>query len=92
MVEIPCTGFDWDKGNNQKNWIKHQVSMIESEEVFFNKPLLKSNDVAHSSIEKRYYVLGKTNLGRNLFQAYTIRNNQIRIICARDMTKREKEI
>ena len=31
--------FDWDEGNARKN-DKHGVSMAESEQVFFNEPLL----------------------------------------------------
>ena len=31
-------GFDWDEGNKQKNWEKHQVDFRECEEVFFNQP------------------------------------------------------
>ena len=26
-------GFDWDKGNIEKNWKKHRVAHIECEEV-----------------------------------------------------------
>lgn len=35
-----CTGFEWDKGNNDKNWRKHRVSREEAEQVFSNRPLL----------------------------------------------------
>lgn len=31
-----ATGFDWDAGNVEKNWRKHQVSAAECEQVFFN--------------------------------------------------------
>ena len=34
-----CTGFDWDDGNQGKNWEKHGVSDGEAEEIFFNDPL-----------------------------------------------------
>ncbi len=86
-----CDGFEWDEGNSDKNWIRHQVSRTECEEVFFNIPLLVANDRKHSTAENRYYVLGQTDRGRLLFIAFTIRNNLIRIISARDMTKREIE-
>ncbi|RFC35327.1 MAG: hypothetical protein DID92_2727744179 [Candidatus Nitrotoga sp. SPKER] len=32
-------GFDWDDGNDRKN-DKHGVSMSETEQLFFNDPLL----------------------------------------------------
>ena len=35
-----CTGFEWDEGNITKNWDKHDVAMVECEQIFFNKPLI----------------------------------------------------
>ncbi|MGH7599391.1 MAG: BrnT family toxin [bacterium] len=84
-----CTGFDWDEGNSDKNWIQHHVSDSECEEVFFNRPLIVGDDKKHSATEKRYYVLGRTDTDRYLFVAFTIRNNLIRIISARDMNNKE---
>ncbi len=85
-------GFSWDDGNLGKNWIKHKVSQNECEQVFFNLPLIVSPDVKHSYFEKRFYILGATNFKRKLFIAFTIRNKLIRVISARDMTKKEKKI
>lgn len=33
------TGFEWDKGNEQKN-VKHGVTPAEAEQVFLNEPLV----------------------------------------------------
>lgn len=85
-------GFDWDDGNRRKNWEKHGVDYTECEEVFFNKPLLMDDDTKHSFQENRYYVLGRSNRGRTLFVVFTIRNNQIRVISARDQSKKERKI
>lgn len=91
MVDLSnVTGFDWDEGNRDKNWINHQVSTNECEEVYFNFPLLLHPDPAHSSTEARYFVLGQTNAGRHLFIAFTFRNDKIRVISARDMSKKER--
>jgi hypothetical protein len=84
-----CSGFDWDEGNSDKNLISHQVSDSECEEVFFNRPLIVADDKKHSITEKRYYVLGRTDADRYLFVAFTIRNNLIRVISARDMNNNE---
>ena len=84
-------GFDWDDGNRTKNWIKHQVSTAECEEVFFNLPLLYADDKQHSQEERRCYVLGQTNAERLLFIAFTIRTNKIRVISARDMSREERQ-
>ncbi len=87
-----CSGFEWDKGNQNKNTEKHGVSSWECEQVFFNKPLLLNEDTKHSSQEKRCYALGKTNANRKLFIAFTIRKPLIRIISARNMSRKEREI
>jgi hypothetical protein len=84
-----CIGFDWDDGNLGKNWAKHRVSDGEAEELFFNDPLVAGADPARSKKERRYYALGRTGANRLLFVAFTIRKNLIRVISARDMTKRE---
>jgi len=86
-------GFDWDRGNIDKNWEKHQVMFWECEEIFFNEPLLVQSDEKHSNpAEIRYYALGKTNFKRRLFVVFTIRNNSIRVISARSMSQKEKHI
>lgn len=86
-------GFDWDKGNIDKNWTKHEVLFWECEEVFANRPLLIQADEKHFlDDEKRFYVLGRTNEGRFLFEVFTIRNFKIRVISARSMSKKEKDI
>ncbi len=86
-----CIGFDWDKGNIDKNWLKHKVSPAECEQTFFNRPLVVQDDVMHSKTEKRFYALGKTNSNRAIFIAFTIRENHIRVISARDMSFKERE-
>lgn len=87
-----CTVFDWDVGNKDKNWIKHQVSNSECEQIFFNSPLIVHFDEKHSDMEDRFYALGHTDLGRILFVVFTVRNKKIRIISARDMNSKEREI
>ena len=84
-----CTGFDWDDGNQGKNWEKHGVSDAECEQIFFNDPLVAGADSKQSKRERRYYALGCTDVGRALFVAFTIRKNLIRVISGRDMTKAE---
>lgn len=88
---LDSTGFEWDKGNIEKNWLKHRVSPTECEQIFFNEPLLVVEDLNHSQRERRYYALGRTDTGRLLFVAFTVRNKLIRIISARDMTLRERK-
>lgn len=84
--------FQWDEGNESKNWIQHQVSKFEAEEVFFNEPVLLFHDSKHSQVEKRHFVLGKTDADRKLMIVFTARSRQIRVISARDMSKKERKI
>lgn len=87
-----CVGFQWDEGNAEKNWSGHRVSRSECEEVFFAEPLIAALDFAHSGDEPRYYVLGQTAQGRRLFIACTIRDQLIRVISARPMSRRERRV
>ncbi len=84
-------GFLWVKGNDVKNSISHDVSKFEAEQVFFNEPLLLYYDERHSLCEERYYVLGNTDDGRRLMIAFVERGKLIRVISARDMSKKERE-
>jgi len=86
-----CTGFEWDAYNINKNWEKHNVSPVESEQIFFNNPLLIASDIKHSKAESRYYALGITDRERKLFIAFTIRDLKIRVISSRDMSKKERD-
>ena len=87
-----CVGFEWDEGNSEKNWLLHKVIRGEMEQLFFNQPLLVAGDALHSVTEERYFALGITNRKRLLFVVFTIRGDLIRVISARDMTKKEREI
>ena len=84
------TGFDWAAGNERKSEAKHAVNRFDAEQVFFNQPLIVRHDHAHSRSETRYYALGRTDVDRLLFVAFTIRIDNIRVISARDMTRSEK--
>lgn len=86
------TSFDWDEGNRDKNWLRHQVTTGECEQVFFNQPLLVLPDIRHSQQESRYYALGQTDAGRKLFVVFTVRGSLLRIISARDMSRKERKI
>lgn len=86
-----CKGFEWDEGNERKNWELHQVTPEEAEDLFFNQPLVVRSDARHSAREKRYYALGQTTAGRRLFVVFTIRSSRLRVISIRDMNRKENE-
>lgn len=91
MIPDEITGFDWDEGKIDKNWLLHQASNSQSEEVFFNKPLI-INYAKYPELESRYFALGITDAGRKLALVYTTRDKKIRIISARDMSRKEREV
>ncbi|MDB4322327.1 BrnT family toxin [bacterium] len=87
-------GFEWDQGNALKSETKHGVSQSESEQIFFNQPILIVEDMKHSHTESRFHALGKTNSVRCLHVTFTLRSSGslIRVISARDMHKKERMV
>ena len=81
--------FDWDGGNIDKN-LKHGVNDKEAEEVFGSQKKVVMKDEAHSLAEDRYLIWGVTNKGRTLSIFFTLRKNKVRIISARDMSRKER--
>ena|SRR5581483_6374778 len=82
--------FDWDAGNSGKNKRRHEVEDWECEEVFFDPRKIMLKDRLHSGQEERFILLGKTRQERLLYLAFMIRNEKVRIISARDVTKRKE--
>jgi len=68
-----CRGFQWDEGNAEKNWVKHHVSRGETEQVFFNRPLMVVAGEQRVELTPRYDALGHTDAGRLLFVGCTSR-------------------
>ena len=91
VFKSPLT-FEWDAGNKDKNWRKHRVTHEECEEVFFDphKRLLKT--VLHMNSEPRHVMIGHTKHKRLLFVAFTIRQSRIRVISARDLSRKERKL
>jgi uncharacterized DUF497 family protein len=87
-----CTGFEWDAGNIDKNWERHQVSAAECEQAFFQRPVLIASDPEHSQTEPRFAALGHTAAGRLLSIVFTTRGTLIRVISARPMSRRERRL
>ena len=94
MINLPePITFVWDSGNEYKSRDKHDVSIQEVEEAFFDLNKKLFDDYAHSDKkEVRYILLGQTQKNRLLYVAFTIRNNQIRAISARDLNKKERPL
>jgi uncharacterized DUF497 family protein len=87
-----CTGFDWDSGNVPKLESRHKVTAGECEQVFFQEPLLVAPDHEHSKSEERWATLGRSQDGRALAIIFTIREDRIRVLSARDMNRKERRL
>lgn len=46
----------------------------------------------HSWAEERYFALGHTDSGRLLLKVFTLRGTRVRVISARLMSRREREV
>jgi uncharacterized protein len=93
MIDLSTLdGFEWDDGNREKNWFVHQVEWTEAEEAFLSSPIIVLPDPKHSLAENRLVLLGRTLADRRLVVVFTIRNNRIRVISARDMSKKERKM
>lgn len=95
MIDLArIVGFEWDAGNSRKSEEKHGVAQSEAEQVFLNEPLLVASDIRHSATEARLHALGRTDAGRFLHLTFTLRAESalLRVISARDMSRRERKI
>jgi len=85
------SGFDWDRGNRGKCQ-KHGVSIAEIEDLFTHSPRI-APDPRHSANEDRLIAVGRTNAGRPVFVAFTLRTKKkrrlIRPVMARYMHAKE---
>lgn len=83
-------GFDWDDGNVYKNEEKHGLNYKKIEEIFFNEPLLIVEDFSHSEYECRCVAYGRDDNDMKVMVVFTVQTKYIRVISAREMTKKEK--
>jgi uncharacterized DUF497 family protein len=85
--------FDWDIWNTQKNEVKHGVSRIEAESVFFDLDQVIFADRTHSTkAEKRLIIYAKSMENRVLMVGFTRRYGKIRVITARSASKKERKV
>jgi uncharacterized protein len=82
--------FEWDRAKAVANVEKHRVSFEEAVTVF-QDPLAKLHaDPDHSESEPRAILVGHSARNRLLLVAFTDRQGKIRLISARQVTRRER--
>lgn len=83
--------FEWDEEKARANLAKHDVSFEEAKTVFDDPLYVDLHDPDHSQDEHRYIMIGQSNQGRVLIVSYTERDDTIRLINAREMTRSERK-
>jgi uncharacterized DUF497 family protein len=83
--------FEWNPRKAESNLRKHRVSFVEAATVFGDDLAITVPDPDHSIDEERCITIGWSNRRRLLMVAHADRGNRIRIISARELTRREQK-
>jgi uncharacterized protein len=82
--------FSWDARKAAANLKKHGVDFREAATVFDDALSTTFPDRDHSSAEQRFLTLGQSAQGRVLVVSHTDEDVRIRLISAREATRRER--
>lgn len=82
--------FEWDADKAATNVANHGVTFEEASTVFADPLSYSVRDPRHSRGEARFAILGQSARGRLLAVFFTERGPRIRIISAREATRRER--
>lgn len=83
--------FDWDSNKARLNLKKHSIDFEEAKTVFRDPLAYIFDDEWHSVGEQREIIIGHDDQNRLLLVCFTERNQIIRIISARLVTKKERQ-
>ena len=83
--------FEWDPAKARDNEAKHSVTFREATEAFADPLSSTALDPDHSREEDRFVIFRQTLADRYLVVAFTERGGRLRIISARQMTRRERQ-
>lgn len=84
--------FEWDPSKAKTNLYRHGVAFMEAATVFGDPLATTFADPDHEDGEARWITLGLSTAGRLLFVAHAERGEAIRIISARQATRRERKL
>jgi uncharacterized DUF497 family protein len=84
--------LEWDPWKAEQNLRKHGVSFAEAATVLADPLSETAHDPAHSDREDRFLTVGHSAQKRLLIVAHTERDNHIRIISARELTRSERRV
>jgi hypothetical protein len=83
--------FEWDEGKAAANFKKHGVSFYEAATLFGDPLGITMPDPDHSTAEDRFLMVGQSGQGRLILVSFAERNDRIRIINARELTRAERK-
>ena len=83
--------FEWDRAQDAANRTKHGVSFAEAMTVFGDPLAISIDDPDHSQGESQFLTTGLSATGRLLIVAHTDRGGRLRIISAREVSRRERQ-
>lgn len=83
--------FEWDENKAAANLSKHGVAFDEAKTVFEDALYVDFYDPDRSYDEHRYIIVGQSKLGRLLIVSYAEREDAIRLISARETTRKERQ-
>ena len=83
--------FEWDTNKAESNFEKHGVTFQEAATVFGDPLSYTFDDSDHSDKELRFLMVGQSSAGKLLIISHTQREDTIRIISARELTKQERK-
>jgi uncharacterized protein len=82
--------FEWDPDKAASNFEKHGIGFHDAATVFGDPLAVTYHDMIHSADEDRFITFGATVSGRFVVVVHADRGDRIRLISARDMTRRER--
>lgn len=90
MGEIDIDGLivEWDDNKAAINYKKHGIHFEDAALIFLDDNLIADYDEEHSHDEDRIKVIGM--VGKILVVIYTERGEKLRLISARNATKKER--
>ncbi|MDP2368206.1 BrnT family toxin [Rhodoferax sp.] len=86
----------WDPVKAQSNVAKHGVTFVQAATVLLDALALTTFDSAHNETDERWFTLGNSSDGKLLAVSHTYQHTgpihvSVRIISAREATKRERQ-
>lgn len=84
--------FAWNPDKAASNLRKHGVSFFEASTIFDDPFAVTYDDPDHSEQEDRFITYGLSNQNRLLIVSHTLREGKMRLISARQATRRERNL